>query len=160
MRRAALEHILRAAGAVTRVREWIVLDATSDQAELYAPEHAWAAKMLDASVGEGSLFHKRFGYCARGVKPPVLPRFWRERAMTILSDTTAGTSGTCMSAADAAIARLAAGREAAMTPDALRELLDELKPAVARRVERRLNGVAADFSRPAEAGRYTGPAGR
>ena len=77
MRRAALEHILRAAGAVTRVREWIVLDATSDQAELYAPEHAWAAKMLD------------------------------------------------------------------LTPDALRELLQELKPAIARRVERRLNDVAA-----------------
>jgi hypothetical protein len=138
MERAQLEHILKAAGAITRVSDWIVLDATSDAAELYAPDRRWATKMVDLSIGEGSLFHRRFGYFARGVKPPVLPRFWRERATTILSDATAGTAGTCLSPRDAAIARLAEGRDAFVRPEELRELLEELDPATARRLERRL----------------------
>jgi hypothetical protein len=143
MQRADLEHILRAAGAITRVSQWIVFDASSSAAELYAPDHAWATRLLDASIGEKSAFHKRFGYYARGVKPPVLPKFWRERAMTILSPATGGVAGTCPSAADVAVSRLAAGRDVSVRHHQLCELLQELPPAVARRVEARLRRISA-----------------
>ena len=128
MDRKQLEHVVAAAGALTRVTEWVVLDASGSVAELYAPEHAWAAKMVSASIGQGSAFHKRFGYCARGVKAPVLPWFWRQRATSIVVQ---GALGACVSAADAAIARLAAGEKAELLD---RELLQELEPSVARRI--------------------------
>jgi len=126
--RKQLEHIVGAAGALTRVTEWIVLDATRNAAEMYAPEEPRATRMVEASIGEGSPFHKRFGYCARGIKAPVLPWFWRQRAITIIVH---GTMGRCVSAADAAVARLAAGQEATLLD---RELLQELKPSIARRI--------------------------
>jgi hypothetical protein len=128
MDRKQLEHIVGAAGALTRVTEWVVLDATGNVAVMFAPEHPWAAKMVSASIGEGSTFHKRFGYCARGVKAAVLPWFWRQRAASMI---VRGTLGTCVSAADAAIARLVAGEEAELLD---RDLLQELKPSIARRI--------------------------
>ena len=140
MERSNLEHILRAAGALTRVSQWIVLEAP-ECAELWAPDHPWAGGLVGASIGEKSPFHRRFGYFARGVKPAVLPRFWRERAMTILSQATAGTAGTCPSAADVAIARLAAGRQVAVQADEIRPLLEELEPATARKVAARLSAT-------------------
>jgi hypothetical protein len=98
MKREHLEHILRAAAAVTNEREFVVLGSQSllasvpdirppldqsmelDLYPLHAPE---AATLIDGTIGELSPFNETFGYYAHGVGPgtAVLPRNWRSRAV-------------------------------------------------------------------------------
>ncbi len=82
MNRAALEHILRAASAITNEREFIVIGSQSilgqypnapdsllvsieaDVYPRYAPERS---DIVDGAIGELSQFHQTFGYYAHGV---------------------------------------------------------------------------------------------
>src|SRR5215210_9280138 len=112
MKRGDLEHVLRAAGAITGVRQWVIVrsqailgafpDApadlvTSQEVDLYAPQDESASDLVDGSIGERSPFHETFGYYAHGVGPETatLPHDWQRRAVVVRSEATGGVTGLC-----------------------------------------------------------------
>ena len=128
MKREHLEHILRAAFAITNEREFIVVGSQSLLAavpalpapldhsmelDLYPPANPEAADLIDGTIGELSPFDETFGYYAHGVGPEtaILPRNWRSRSLVVENANTAGARGICPSPADLAISKLAAGRD-------------------------------------------------
>ena len=155
MKRAELEHVLRAAGAITGISTWVIVGSqailgalpdaplellVSQEVDLYAPEDDSASDLVDGSIGEKSPFHESFGYYGHGVGPKtaILPSRWRERALAIHGPSTGGVTGVCPSPADLAISKLVAWREkdqdfvrglfrhGIVTIDELRPLLEEL----------------------------------
>lgn len=170
MKRDELEHVLRAAGAITGVSTWVIVgsqailgalpDAPDDllvsqEVDVYAPDDEAASDLVDGSIGEKSPFHESFGYYGHGVgaETAILPSRWRERAVTIQSPSTGGVTGICPAPPDLAIAKIAAWREkdrefvralirhGIVTLGDLRARLPELEPEIAQRVETRLRGV-------------------
>lgn len=128
MKREQLEHILRAAGAITGQTEWVLVGSqaivgaipdapdeitVSEELDLYAPGDEYASDLIDGSIGERSPFHETFGYYAHGVgaETATLPARWRDRAVVVRSEATAGVTGICPDPADLAISKLAAWRE-------------------------------------------------
>jgi len=128
MLRSDLEHILRAAGRITKEREFIVIGSqsilgkvphppdtltNSMEADVY-PKHAPAkAEEIDGAIGERSAFHEQFGFYAHGVGPEtaVLPWDWERRLVKIENENTEGVIGWCLDPHDLAYSKLAAGRE-------------------------------------------------
>jgi hypothetical protein len=68
--------------------------------------------LIDASIGEGSQFHRTFSYYGDGVSPgtAIMPDDWRSRAIEYLTPDRLVTA-ICPSANDIAIAKLCAWRE-------------------------------------------------
>ncbi len=172
MKRSELEHVLRAAGAITGINEWVVIGSqailgarpdapeevvVSQEVDLYAPDDESASDLIDGSIGEKSPFHDTFGYYAHGVGPrtAVLPREWRSRASVIRSDETRGVTGLCPDPADLAVSKLAAWREKDQsfvqallrhrltTSHEIESRLGELDPGTAARVRPRLASAIA-----------------
>lgn len=171
MNRDQVEHILRAAGAITGRKEWVIVGSqailgaitdapdeitVSEELDLYAPGDEHASDLLDGSIGERSPFHETFGYYAHGVgdATATLPSRWRERAIIIRSDATAGVTGICPHPADLAISKLAAWREKdrafltallrhhITTADEIESRLGELNCATAAQIRQRLRSAA------------------
>ena len=172
MTRDQMEHILRAAGAITGHTEWVLVGSqailgaipdappeitVSEELDLYAPGDERASDLIDGSIGERSPFHETFGYYAHGVGAgtATLPSRWRDRAVIIESEATGGVVGICPHPSDLAISKLAAWREkdrefvAALlrhgitTPAELEQRLPELDEATAARIRPRLRSAAA-----------------
>ena len=170
MRRSELEHVLRAAGAISDVREWVIVGSQailgsvpnapadlviSQEVDLYAPQSEEASDLIDGSIGERSPFHETFGYYAHGVGPETatLPQQWRSRASVVRSEATGGVSGICPHPSDLAVSKLAAWREKdqdfvrglmqhGITNAAEIELrLNELDPEIAARIHARLRSA-------------------
>ena len=170
MKRDELEHVLRAAGAITGVSTWVIIgsqailgalpDAPEDllvsqEVDVYAPDDEAASDLVDGSIGEKSPFHESFGYYGHGVGPEtaILPSRWRERAVAIQSPSTGGVTGICPAPSDLAISKIAAWREkdrefvrallrhGIVTLADLRARLSELEPEMAQRIEARLRSV-------------------
>lgn len=128
MNRAALEHVIRAASAITNQRDLIVIGSqavlgqfpdapaallASIEVDLY-PRHAHdLSDVIDGAIGELSTFHRTFGYYAHGVdeSTATLPGGWMERLVPIRNENTTGATGWCLEVHDLAAAKLAAGRE-------------------------------------------------
>lgn len=128
MNRAALEHVLRAAAAITNQREFIVIGSQailgqypdapgsllmSVEADVY-PRHApELSDLVDGAIGELSRFHQTFGYYAHGVDETtaILPAGWADRLVRVENDNTGGAIGWCLEAHDLAASKLAAGRD-------------------------------------------------
>ncbi|MDO5625428.1 MAG: hypothetical protein Q4G71_12165 [Pseudomonadota bacterium] len=128
MRRHELEHLIRAAAAITNAYEIVVVDSQSilgavpepppvllqsmeaDCYPLHSPE---LADLIDGAIGELSPFHERFGYYAQGVGPDtsVLPSGWGRRLVKIQNENTDLNVGWCLEPHDLAAAKLVAGRE-------------------------------------------------
>ncbi len=128
MTRMQLEHILRAAGALTEEREIVILGSQAilgsfpdapeelrrsmeaDAFPLGAPDKA---DLIDGSIGELSPFHETYGYYAHGITPEaaVLPQGWRSRLVHVSSPATQGVTGLCLAPEDLAASKLVAGRE-------------------------------------------------
>lgn len=167
MTRDQLEHLLRAAGAITGRREWVVVGSqailgsrpdapdevlVSQEADLYALGDEAASDLIDGTIGERSPFHETFGYYAHGVGPgtAILPDNWLSRAVRVETPGTAGTIGICPHPTDLAISKIVAGREkdqlfvaallrhGVISVDTLRSRLPELSPSHARLVADRL----------------------
>jgi hypothetical protein len=156
MNRAGLEHILRAAAAVSNEREIVVIGSqavlgqfpdapeallTSIEADVF-PRHAPDKSLLiDGAIGELSAFHQSFGYYAHGVDETTatLPSGWMDRLVPIHNDNTAGATGWCLDVHDLAISKLVAGREKDLT--FLRVLLRE-RMAVPPVLRERLSTLA------------------
>lgn len=128
MKRANLEHILRAAKGVTGEAEFVVIGSQSIlgchpdapralresmEADLYPRRRPELANMIEGSLGRYSQFDTTFGYFADGVSPStaVLPPGWEERSIPLCNDNTGGATGWCLEPHDLAFSKLAARRE-------------------------------------------------
>ncbi len=128
MRRADLEHLIRAAADIADDDEIVVIGSqsvlgqfpdvpaelcVSVEADLYPKHKPERADLIDGSIGEGSPFHDTYGYYAQGVgeTTATLPRGWRERLVPIRNANTRGATGWCLEVHDLAIAKAVAGRE-------------------------------------------------
>lgn len=128
MKRADLEHIIRAAGSIADARELIIIGSqailasfpdapreltVSQEADLYPADAPEKADLVDGSIGEKSLFHETFGYYAHGVGPEtaILPTNWRSRLVRVQNDNTNNIAGLCLSPVDLVVSKLAAGRD-------------------------------------------------
>jgi hypothetical protein len=122
-----LEHILRAAGAITQEEVLVVIgsqsilgalpDAPEEllrsiEADVYPFKAPEKADLIDGSIGERSPFHDTFGYYAHGVGPETayLPSRWLSRTIEINNSNTRGVTGLCLHPVDLAIRKLLAGR--------------------------------------------------
>lgn len=128
MRRHEVEHVLRAAAAITGATEFVVIgsqsilgsvaDPPSDLREshkldLFTLRSPDDATLIDGCIGEGSPFHQSFGYYAHGVgvETATLPRDWRDRLVRFESRGTGGAVGLFLDVHDLSVSTLAAGRE-------------------------------------------------
>jgi hypothetical protein len=170
VKRDELEHVLRAAGAITGVSTWVIVGSqailgalpdaprellVSQEVDLYAPGDEAASDLVDGSIGEKSPFHESFGYYGHGVGPEtaILPSRWRERAIVVESQATHGVKGICPAPPDLAVSKLAAWREkdrdfvaslfrhGIVRPDDVRQRLPELEADVAERIAIRLRSL-------------------
>ena len=128
MNRAALEHILRAAAAVSNEHDIVVIGSqavlaqfpdapeallVSMDADVF-PRHAPdKSDLIDGAIGELSAFHQEFGYYAHGVDDTTatLPAGWAARLVPIHNENTAGATGWCLEVHDLALSKLVAHRD-------------------------------------------------
>jgi hypothetical protein len=127
MLRTQLEHLIRAAAAVTDQYELVIVgsqsilgaypDAPDDllrsmKADMYPLHRPELADLIDGAIGEHSPFHDSFGYYAQGVGPDTatLPRGWQKRLVKVQGRATDLKIGYCLDPHDLAAAKLAAGR--------------------------------------------------
>lgn len=128
MKRAQLEHILRAAGSIADDTDIVVVGSqavlgsvpnpaaamlASMEADVYPRNHPERADLIDGSIGEGSPFHATFGYYAQGVGPETatLPPGWEARLVPLKTDATRGVTGWCLEVHDLVASKIIAGRE-------------------------------------------------
>ena len=82
MKRSELEHVIRAASAITLLDEFVIIgsqallgehpDAAEDllvsvEVDLYPQAKPEDSDLVDGTIGEDSAFHDTFGYYAHGV---------------------------------------------------------------------------------------------
>jgi hypothetical protein len=126
--RSQLEHVIRAAAAITGDREIVVVGSTailgqfpdapmdmvqSREADVYPSNHPERVEMLDV-IGELSPFHTTFGYYADGVPAdlPKLPAGWRDRVISLSVGGAEGpVQGLCLEVHDLVLSKYAAFRE-------------------------------------------------
>ncbi len=128
MKRNELEHIIRAAAAITDQYEIMIVGSQSIlgavpnapeallmsmEADVYPLHQPDLADLIDGAIGELSPFEERFGYYAQGVGPEtaVLPQGWETRVVKIQNQNTDLKIGYCLEPHDLAASKLAAGRE-------------------------------------------------
>jgi hypothetical protein len=128
MTRKELEHLIRAAAAITDQYEIMVIGSQSIlgavpnapaqllqsmEADVYPVHRPDLADLIDGAIGELSPFEERFGYYAQGVGPEtaVLPAGWQERLVKIQNQNTDLKIGYCLEPHDLAASKLAAGRD-------------------------------------------------
>jgi Nucleotidyltransferase of unknown function (DUF6036) len=158
MKRADLEHVVAAAAQISDEVEFVVVGSQavlavddpppkllrSMEADLYprhAPEKATA---IDGSLGDGSSFHRTFGYYAHGVGPETAkaPAGWEDRliALSISPRPASDRAATalCLEVHDLILAKCARGEERdwefaeealaaeLVSPERLLDLVDDL----------------------------------
>lgn len=128
MRREELEHVIRAAAAISGEPEIVVIGAAALlgavpvppaelaqtlEADLYPLRRPELADVIDGAIGELSTFHDTFRYHAHGVGPEtaILPAGWESRLVRVQGPGTQGYVGLCLDPVDLAASKLAAGRE-------------------------------------------------
>jgi hypothetical protein len=127
MTRAALEHLLRAASALTNEREFVIIGSqailgqfpeapsallVSLEADIYPRYAPEKSGLIDGAIGELSAFHQTFGYYAHGVDETTatLPADWETRVVPLHNDNTGGATGWCLEVHELACSKLVAGR--------------------------------------------------
>jgi hypothetical protein len=129
MRREDLEHLIRAAGAISGSRRIVVIGSQailgqfphgappravlSMEADLLPIDAPEMSDLLTGSLGELSPFHEAFGYFGDGVSRETarLPSGWEQRLVAIDNANTQGTVGLCLDVHDLLIAKYVAGRD-------------------------------------------------
>jgi hypothetical protein len=129
LRKQNIDHILRAAAAITNQSSFVLIETgaviatalhipaslmITPELDLYVDgdESAMFSDLIDATIGQGSIFHRTFRYYGDGVgaRTAVMPQDWRSRAVTYTTaDKTA--RALCPSADDIAVAKMCAWRE-------------------------------------------------
>ena len=128
MKRLDLEHVVRAAGAISGAKELVIIGSQSilgsypdapvellksQELDLYPKEDPSKADLIDGSIGELSPFHSQFGYYAHGIGPETatLPKNWESRLVRVANPNTSGVVALCLHPLDLALSKLCAGRE-------------------------------------------------
>jgi hypothetical protein len=131
MRRVDLEHVVAAAAQISDEVEIVVIGsqailATDDpppelvrsmEADIYPRYAPQKAEEIDGSLGDGSQFHRTYGYYAHGVGPETAkaPAGWEERLVEIEVEPRPGSDqpavALCLEAHDLVLAKCAAGRK-------------------------------------------------
>jgi hypothetical protein len=129
VRREDLEHLIRAAGAISGSRRIVVISSQailgqfpheaparatlSMEADLLPMDAPDKADLLTGSIGELSPFHDTFGYFGDGVSLETarLPSGWQDRLIAIDNANTNGYVGLCLEIHDLLISKYFAGRE-------------------------------------------------
>ena len=128
MKRADLEHIIRASATIADDDELIVIGSQaalaqfpdapeemlrSDEADIYPKNKPERWELIDGAIGELSTFHETFGYYAHGVQEGVatLPQGWKHRLISLSNAATRGATGLCLELHDLLISKYVANRE-------------------------------------------------
>ena len=125
MKRAQLEHVLRAAAAIAQENSFVVVGSqailmafpqapeellVSREIDLYPALHPEKADLIDGAIGAMSSFDQTFGYYADGVGPDtaVMPDDWHSREkLYYVGDVTV----ICPEVHDLTVSKCVAGRE-------------------------------------------------
>lgn len=127
MRRQDLEHIIRAAAAITNEYEFVIIGSQSIlgalpnapavllrsmEADIYPVRDPEKSDLIDGAIGEASNFMDYYGYYAQGVgvDTAVLPEGWEQRVVKIQNQNTDLKIGYCLGIYDLAASKLAASR--------------------------------------------------
>jgi hypothetical protein len=125
MQREEVEHVLRAAAAISKEKSFVLVGSQavallldsppkelllSAELDLYPALHPEKADLIDGAIGALSTFHDTFGYHADGVGPETatLPTDWMGRAKLIYLDEL---TAICPDLHDLAASKCAAARE-------------------------------------------------
>jgi hypothetical protein len=128
VRRAELEHVLRAAATVAEDNEIVVVGSqailgqfpdapgtllASREADVYPRNHPERGDEIDGSLGDGSYFDATYGYYAHAVGPETAtaPLGWEQRLVPIRNANTGGATGWCLEIHDLLLSKCVAGRE-------------------------------------------------
>ena len=131
LRRAQIEHIIRAVHGITGHATFVLIGTgaviaqsrtlplplmVTRELDLYAQdakETDQISTLIDATVGEGSMFDETFGYHAHGIGPTTatLPQGWRNRAKELTWPTMPGVVCICPDVDDIALSKICAWRE-------------------------------------------------
>jgi hypothetical protein len=124
MKRSQVEHVLRAAAAITLEQSFVVVGSqailfqfphapaelvASRELDLYPALSPAKADLIDGAIGAMSSFDETFGYYADGVGPEtaVMPSDWESRShLFYVGDVTA----ICPEIHDLAVSKCVAGR--------------------------------------------------
>ena len=84
----------------------------SIEADIMIPDSDEKTELMEAVMGELSVFHDTFGYYAQGVDLTTskLPEGWENRLVEICNENTNGISGMCVEIHDVMVSKLYAGR--------------------------------------------------
>ena len=125
MKRAQLEHVIRAAAAIAQENSFVVVGSqailmafpqapeellVSREIDLYPALHPEKADLIDGAIGAMSSFDQTFGYYADGVGPDtaVMPDDWHSREkLYYVGDVTV----ICPDVHDLTVSKCVAGRE-------------------------------------------------
>lgn len=132
MRREDLEHVVAAAAEISGEDEIVVVGSQailgshpeapdlllrSVEAGVYPRRDPSRADLIDGSLGDGSMFHRTFGYYAHGVGPltAVAPVGWEERLIRVevppRERSTRRPVALCLEPHDLVLSKCVAGRE-------------------------------------------------
>jgi hypothetical protein len=128
MRRAELEHVIRAAAVAGGDDELVIVGSqavlgqfpeapesmlVSREADIYPRNHPERGDEIEGSLGDGSYFDATFGYYAHAVGPETAkaPGGWEQRLIPIRNENTGGATGWCLEIHDLLLSKCAAGRE-------------------------------------------------
>lgn len=178
MTKQQLDHVLRAAGAITGAEQCIIIGSQalhgkypdlpdeivrSIEVDLIAKDEQERTEWSNA-IGVDSPFHEQFGYYADPVdeSTAVLPRGWKGRLVNLPPGDTGKVRGLCLDPHDLAISKYVARREKDIdfTRElARRGLLDKRKLLTllkmtlvsAETKERVRRSIEADFAPPSAA---------
>jgi hypothetical protein len=127
VKKQQLDHVLRAAGAITGAARFIIIGSQalhgkypdlpdaivrSIEVDLIAKDEQERTEWLNA-IGVDSPFHEQFGYYADPVdeSTAVLPKGWKGRLVNLPPGDTGEVRGLCLDPHDLAISKYVARRE-------------------------------------------------
>ena len=132
MRRADFDHVVAAAADITGETELVVVGSQailgpfpdapqtmlrSMEADLYPRSAPEKADDIDGSLGDGSVFHRTYGYYAHGVGPETAkaPAGWEQRLIAVEIPARLAARrpvvALCLEPHDLVLAKCVAGRE-------------------------------------------------
>lgn len=132
MRRPDFEHVVAAAANIVEEDELVVIGSQailgpypdapdvllrSLEADVYPLRSPEKADVIDGALGDGSPFHRTFGYYAHGVGPQTAkaPAGWRQRLVRVDVPTRVRSPrrpvAWCLEPHDLVLAKCVAGRE-------------------------------------------------
>jgi hypothetical protein len=132
VRREHFEHVVAAAANVVEADEFVIIGSQailgphpdapdallrSLEVDIYPAKEPAKADLIDGAIGDGSPFHRSFGYYGHGVGPETAkaPAGWRDRLIRV--EVHARTKSPrrpiawCLEPHDLVLAKCVAGRE-------------------------------------------------